>query len=230
MKKYHEVGVIMDGCEKYGYVIKQGSPADEAPYLIAKTDAFERAVQRDEVQYFKWDGKEAIVEYTPEELEPLRMLGVIPYTDKAYDDHDMHYQRKYVDAVADDGMILLMPVKAINILAIGNIILFTMFFPKEKHEVVNDYLYSWLSGTMWMNTLKIASNNASFSVCEAMLMDDGMINESVNDIIVDTANLERLNKDLMVQQAGVKQPDGDMVRKYADYLDAKNCSVLDRYR
>lgn len=74
MKPLHEVGIIKEGKEIVGAVMKKGDVTANTPYLIGDMSTFIKSVKANQVQYLTWDyNKDKIVPYYDE--EELRFIS-----------------------------------------------------------------------------------------------------------------------------------------------------------
>lgn len=164
MKKYHEVGVIMDGNKRVGFVMKDATAGKSSPYMLASLEQFCSTVKRGLVQYFVWDDSKDTykIEYSQEEMRDYTRVGMQPITDmKQYFMYDVHFKKSYVDEVVSGKGILVMPIMCFKAPLVGNVAT-VVIFASRKNGVFQDFCLQLVKGlkNTWIGmTMQYAKNN-----------------------------------------------------------------------
>lgn len=201
MKKYHEVGVILDANKRVGFVMKEGRVVDSVPYMVASMRQFEDTVKRGLVQYFEWSEAENTYKlgYTKEETRESLIIGMQPITDiKTYFQKDVHYKKRDIDLVVSGNAILITSMYGIKVPLLGDLCVVSVF-ASSKNQVYKEFctlVSKKLNGTLLGSLVKYGGNNLRLTIDKAFLdvIDEFAVYASKAgvQVITDCSNIKRL--------------------------------------
>lgn len=221
MKIYHEVACIVDyNGELVGYVMKKGNVTENAKWMLASLEQFDKTVRDSKVQYFECIGGKSELSYTEEELQIISMVGTSPCSNfDEYFAKDIHLRQDYIDLVTDKGYSYVFPLSVRQVPIVGNLITFGVFAKDTK--VVANIVRKCISGTIFeeLNSLSASwgsINNFTFSVSETVIREGYLFTGNEDNMIFDSSNLARLSNIL-----------DDSCSQYIQYTDMPRDDELD---